>query len=98
MQCVRGVLDVWRIAPLCLMWSIWRERNARCLEDREKTKEELKNILIKSLFSWTEVYNISHSFNVFEFVDFRFSLSCKGDFLCIHHVYYGCAPMRFSIK
>jgi hypothetical protein len=68
LDCCRGqvgshsVLDVWRIVLLCLMWSIWRERererNARCLEDHEKTKEELKNILIKLLFSWTKHLSI----------------------------------------
>jgi hypothetical protein len=24
---------VWKMVPLCLMWCIWRERNARCFED-----------------------------------------------------------------
>jgi hypothetical protein len=59
LDCWRGkagccsVLDVWRIALLCLIWNIWRERNARCFENREMTKEEVKNIVVKSLFSWT---------------------------------------------
>jgi hypothetical protein len=49
----RLVLAVWRIVTLCLMWTIWKERNARCFEDRKKSKDELKNILFKSLFNWT---------------------------------------------
>jgi hypothetical protein len=49
----RLVLVVWRIAPLCLMWTIWRGRNNRCFEDHEKSKDEIKNILVKSLFNWT---------------------------------------------
>jgi hypothetical protein len=65
-----SVLNVWRTALLCLRWSIWRERNAKWFEDREKTKEELKNILVKSLFSWTVAYNISQFYNFSEFVDF----------------------------
>jgi hypothetical protein len=36
-----------------------RERNARCFEDCKKTREELKNNLVKSLFSWTMAHNIS---------------------------------------
>ncbi len=31
----RNDLEVWRLAPLHLMWCIWRERNARSFEDRE---------------------------------------------------------------
>jgi hypothetical protein len=68
------VLDVCRIVPLCLMWSIWRERNARCFEDCEKTREELNN-LVKSHFSWTWAHNISQFSNLSEFMDFCFSFS-----------------------
>jgi hypothetical protein len=49
----RFVLDAWRISPLCLMWCIWRERNAMCFGDREISVEELKNIVVKSLYIWT---------------------------------------------
>jgi hypothetical protein len=28
-----SALEVWRLAPLCLMWCIWRERNARSFKD-----------------------------------------------------------------
>jgi hypothetical protein len=70
-----SVLVAWRISPLCLKWSIWREQNARCFEDHEKSMEELKNILVKSLYNWTWAYNISHVSKFFEFVDFcSFSL------------------------
>jgi hypothetical protein len=29
----RNILEVWRLAPLCLMWCIWRERNAKSFKD-----------------------------------------------------------------
>jgi hypothetical protein len=63
----RSVLDAWRMSPLCLMWCIWRERNARCFEDREISVEELKNILVKSLYTWTKAYNISQFSNFSDF-------------------------------
>jgi hypothetical protein len=50
--------EVWRIAPLCLMWIIWRERNARCFEDQDRSMEELKKLLIQTLFHWTEDCNV----------------------------------------
>jgi hypothetical protein len=71
----RSLLDVWRIAPLCLMWSIWIELNARSFEDLEKIREEIKNILVKSPFSWAVAYNISQFSNVYEFVEFWSSSS-----------------------
>jgi hypothetical protein len=42
-------------------------------EDCEKTREEFKNNLVKSLFIWA--YNISQFSNFFKFVDFCFSFS-----------------------
>jgi hypothetical protein len=62
-------------SPLCLMWTKWREWNARIFEDREKSKEELLNILVKSLFNWIGAYDISNFSNYSGFVDFCSSFS-----------------------
>jgi hypothetical protein len=76
LACWRGqvgtcsVIAVWGIAPLCLMWTIWRERNARCFEDLEKSKDEFKIILVKSLFNWTGAFYISSFSNFSDFVEF----------------------------
>jgi hypothetical protein len=47
----RTVLQTWRMVPLCVMWCIWRERNARNFEDREIGLLELKKKVIQTLFS-----------------------------------------------
>jgi hypothetical protein len=47
----------------------------KMFEDREKSKEELKNILVKSLFNWTGACNISYLSNFSKFVDFCASFS-----------------------
>jgi hypothetical protein len=47
----RTVLQTWRMVPLCVMWCIWRERNARNFEDRELGILELKKRVIQTLFS-----------------------------------------------
>ena len=52
----RNILEVWLLAPLCLMWCICREQNARRFEDREISVVELKNIMFKSLYTWIEAY------------------------------------------
>jgi hypothetical protein len=36
------VIQIWRMAPLCVMWCLWRERNALSFEDRELGIIELK--------------------------------------------------------
>lgn len=31
----RSIGGTWKAVPLCFMWCIWRERNARCFEGQE---------------------------------------------------------------
>jgi hypothetical protein len=57
------------------------------LEDHEKLKDKLKNILVKSLFHWTGAFNISSSSHLsFHGVLFFFSPLVEP-YLCIHNVY-----------
>jgi len=51
-----NVLELWRLTPLCLMWCIWRERNARSFEDREMAMLELKKMMFQSLYTWIIVF------------------------------------------
>jgi hypothetical protein len=75
MACWKGqrgnkmVMNVWRMAPLCLMWTIWKERNARCFENRELTMAELSNSFLKLLFLWAGVLNIPQVSNMQQFVE-----------------------------
>ena len=45
----------WKMAPLCLMWCLWRERNDRNFNNQERTLEELKSNFF-SLFTWTAAF------------------------------------------
>ena len=38
----KGKEKAWKEAPLCLMWTLWRERNDRVLNDNERTDQALK--------------------------------------------------------
>jgi hypothetical protein len=69
------VMGVWRMAPLCLMWTIWREMNARCFEDKEMAMAELSNGFIQLLFFWAGVLNIPQVSNMQQFVELCSSFS-----------------------
>ena len=43
---------VWMIVPHCLMWCIWRERNSRSFEDRERSILEFKSFFFGTLLEW----------------------------------------------
>jgi hypothetical protein len=59
--------ETWRLALLCLLLCILRERNARIFEDIETFMVELKKRLLNTLYIWITSH---HSLNVFTYVDF----------------------------
>jgi hypothetical protein len=62
--CWKGLYGRW--SPLCVMWCLWRERNFRCFEDRERKMEDLKNFFSNTLYLWTATFDSSTSiFHVF---------------------------------
>ena len=45
-------IHVWRLVPHCLIWCIWRERNARSFEGCERSLLESKSLFLHTL--WME--------------------------------------------
>ena len=41
--------DIWMVVPHCLMWCIWKERNSRCFEDKERSMPDLKLLFFRTL-------------------------------------------------
>ena len=50
-------IDVWRLVPHCLMWCIWRERNARSFEGCERSLLEIKSFFLHTLYEWSVVFS-----------------------------------------
>jgi hypothetical protein len=48
----RTLILIWQMAPLCLMWYVWREWNAHSFEDCETGLINLKKLVIQTLFMW----------------------------------------------
>jgi hypothetical protein len=69
----RIVIQIWKKAPLCVMWCLWRERNARNFEDHELG-------IIKS-----EENGASNTFLMESFVAFFASFNACGipRFMCV---------------
>jgi hypothetical protein len=59
--------EVWRLVPLCIMWCIWRERNAPLFEDVEISMIELRKFMLNTLHIWIVAH---HILDVPSFVDF----------------------------
>ena len=42
--------------PHCLLWCIWRERNARSFEGCERPMLEIKSFFLHTLLDWSVVF------------------------------------------
>ncbi|RVW96497.1 LINE-1 retrotransposable element ORF2 protein [Vitis vinifera] len=59
----------WRAAPLCLMWTIWKERNRRAFDDMERNDQDIKSIFLYTFVNWARVYIEEHTLSLIDFVD-----------------------------
>ena len=65
---------VWNMVPACLMWLVWKDRNARTFEDIERPIDMLKNLLVRTLFEWSRIWGLMHYSSLSDFLISRLSL------------------------
>ena len=63
-------LVVWRVIPYCLMWCLWRERNARTFEGCELSVVELKLQFYRYLFDWLSATGLFSFSNLLDLIDY----------------------------
>ena len=73
--------DIWNLAPLCLMWTVWLERNNRTFEDMLCTTAQILEKFASSLFDWSRVWGISTASSVADFIVSLNSVSASHAFL-----------------
>jgi hypothetical protein len=91
------VMRLWKQVPLCVMWSLWHERNARLLEDVELLVVDLCQNVLNMLYVWVSTHSPSHVIFA-EFLHSYYFVSSNYGHFCILHVYYSCAPLHFLLK
>ena len=67
--------SVWNLVPLCLMWTIWRERNNRTFEDEKHSLPKLLELFYGLLFDWARVWGLTLEKSLAVFVVFLIFLS-----------------------
>jgi hypothetical protein len=60
---------LWGLIPHCLLWLIWRERNARSFEDIERSTQEIKQFFLTVLLEWTNASRPLHFTSIFELIN-----------------------------
>ena len=44
---------------MCLMWTVWRERNLRIFEDMSSSPDQLLGNFVTSLFDWSRSWGFT---------------------------------------
>uniref|UniRef100_A0A5B7B642 Reverse transcriptase zinc-binding domain-containing protein n=1 Tax=Davidia involucrata TaxID=16924 RepID=A0A5B7B642_DAVIN len=51
-QVRKDLKKAWRMAPICLFWCIWRERNSRAFEGEEVSSHRFKGSFLSLFHFW----------------------------------------------
>ena len=60
---------VWWAIPLCLFWTVWKERNRIVFDNEVLSIQRLKNSFICNLFSWAKSSIVVGPLTLFNFAD-----------------------------
>ena len=60
---------VWRAAPLCLFWTVWKERNRIVFDNEVLLIQRLKNSFACNLLSWAKSCIVVGPLSLINFVD-----------------------------
>ena len=63
----RHSLDIWNMVPICLMWTIWKERNQRTFEDVSRSDKQVLESFTLTLFDWSRTWGFTTSSSITEF-------------------------------
>ena len=67
--------NVRNMVLVCLMWLVWKERNARIFENVEQPIDLLKTSLGRTLFEWSCIWGLTHCISLSDFIiSVRFSI------------------------
>ena len=60
---------VWRAAPLCLFWTVWKEMNNRVFDNKELSDKGIKLVFLCNLWAWSKLFIVLDFSSIVDFVD-----------------------------
>ncbi|KAJ9693798.1 hypothetical protein PVL29_009659 [Vitis rotundifolia] len=60
---------IWKAIPLCIFWTVWKERNRLAFRGGELNIQRLKNSFVCNLWNWAKVYLDEESFSLIGFLE-----------------------------
>ena len=62
-------LKIWNFVPLCIFWTIWKERNHIACRDGTLAIQRLKHSFVCNLWSWNSLYIGKESSSLIDFLE-----------------------------
>ena len=62
----------WRAAPLCLLWTLWKERNERVFNDIKRSNQDLEHSFLYTLVNWARVFIEDHTLSMIDFIEWLY--------------------------
>ena len=62
-------LVIWQMVPHCVIWCLWRERNARLFEDCESSVVDIKLLFFQTLHAWVNAVGVFSINSITELID-----------------------------
>ena len=59
---------VWMATPLCLFWTLWKERNMAAFENEVPSAHRMKSTFLFTLWSWAKLYSVDNLDSLVEFL------------------------------
>lgn len=59
----------WKIVPACISWTVWKESNRRCSEDKQSKLQELKMNCLALFYFWCKQKLIAQREDIFYVLD-----------------------------
>ena len=61
--------NVWWAIPLCLFWTVWKERNRIVFDNEALSTQRLKNSFVCNILSWAKSSIVVGPLTLFNFVE-----------------------------
>ena len=61
--------QIWKSIPLCIFWTVWKERNRLAFRGGVVNVQRLKNSFVCNLWNWAKVYLGEEAFSLIGFLE-----------------------------
>ncbi|XP_059277663.1 uncharacterized protein LOC132031768 [Lycium ferocissimum] len=59
----------WKIVPSCIWWTVWKERNQRCFENKQNNLQKLKMNCLALFYFWCKQEILDQTEDIFDVLD-----------------------------